>query len=119
MSDLAIGTVAILMLGMGVSALVAPVRFLRLVGSEPLGRDGRNEVRAVYGGFGLMMCALLIYAIQESAYRPGILVCIGLALIGMALGRVISIVPDRGISPLAITVLSGEFVGGTALLLAI
>lgn len=119
MTTFAIVTIAILMLGMGLSALVAPTRFQRFVGSEPLGRDGRNEVRAVYGGFGLMMCVLLLYAVGDSTYRSGILLSIGLALISMALGRIISIIPDRGISPLAVAVLSGEFVGGTVLLLAI
>ena len=119
MSAFAVGTIAILMLAMGLSALAAPTRFLRFVGSEPLGRDGRNEVRAVYGGFGVMMFAVLLYALRESAYRPGILLCMGVALLGMALGRIVSIVLDRGISPLAIAVLAGEFSGGCILLLAI
>ncbi len=119
MSTTAVIAVALFMAGMGLLALVAPTRFLRFVGSEPLGRDGRNEVRAVYGGFGVMMFAVLLYALRDAAYRPGILLCVGVALVGMALGRIISIIPDRGISPLMIAVLSGELAAGSMLLLAI
>ncbi len=119
MNSIAIIAVALFMGGMGLSAIVAPVRFLRFVGSETLGRDGRNEVRAVYGGYGLMMCGALMYALQQTDYQSGILLCMGLALCGMALGRVISIVPDRGISPMMIAVLMGELIGGGLLLIAI
>jgi len=119
MSTISIVVVASLMALMGVCGIITPVRFLRFVGSETLGRDGRNEVRAVYGGFGLMMGGILLYAVQETAYQPGILLCMGLALAGMAIGRIISIVPDRGISAFMVFTCISEFVAGGVLLLAI
>jgi hypothetical protein len=58
--------------------------------------DGRNEVRAVYGGFGVAVAGMLVYA----AITPGrgalwIPSVISLALLGMAAGRLISVVLDR------------------------
>jgi len=119
MSTTAIIIVAVFMTGMGVLAIASPTRFLRFVGSETLGREGRNEVRAVYGGFGLMMGGILLYALQQTDYRPGILLCMGLALAGMSLGRVVSIALDRAMTPMIVGVAIGEMVGGSVLILAI
>ena len=55
-------------LGMGVCALVRPqfvVSFVKLV---PETADARNEVRAVYGGFGIAIAVLL--AVAALTYAP-------------------------------------------------
>ena len=55
----------------------------------------RSEVRAVYGGFGLAMASVLAYAaVAAGPHRSGILLAVGMALAGMAFGRVVSAVVD-------------------------
>lgn len=53
--------------------------------------ESRNEVRAVYGGFGVAVAALLIVADDRAAdFRAGVMMAIAIALLGMAAGRVFS-----------------------------
>jgi hypothetical protein len=87
--------VAVFFLGMGVVALVRPERVTSLFGTPSLTVDGRSEVRAVYGGFGVAVAGLLVAALRWEALRLGALVSVGIALVGMALGRAISRVVDR------------------------
>jgi hypothetical protein len=82
---------------MGVGAIVKP----RLVTAQfeilDLSAAGRNEVRAVYGGFGVMTAAALLIALQQPELRAGVLVAVAASLSGMAGGRVVSAVIDRAI----------------------
>lgn len=117
--ELVIGTVAVLFLGMGLSSLLAPERFLRVFGSQVLDRDGRCEVRAVYGGFGIAIAALLAYVVVLDANRSGVVLSVAIALAGMALGRVFSGAVDRGLSPLMAGTAIGEILAALALYLAI
>ena len=83
-------------LGMGICALVRPqfvVSFVKLV---PETADARNEVRAVYGGFGIAIAVLLVVAEHAPALRSGVLVAVAVALLGMAAGRVVSLFIERG-----------------------
>jgi hypothetical protein len=57
--------------------------------------DGRNEVRAVYGGFGLAMALALFMATGQPALRSGVVACVALALAGMAGGRLFSALLER------------------------
>lgn len=82
--------VGILFLGMGVLALAAPERITAIFGQPSLTEAGRNEVRAVYGGFGVAMAALLAGAAVSPALAPGVCLSVGAALAGMAAGRVVS-----------------------------
>ena len=83
--------VAIGFAGMGVAALVRPALIWAPFGVAPTTPESRNEVRAVYGGFGLAIAALLIGADSASlAFRDGVLVSVAVALGGMAAGRVLS-----------------------------
>jgi len=86
--------VAAFFLGMGLVALCDPERVTSLFGTDELTIDGRNEVRAVYGGFGLAMAASLGVALATPALRAGVIACLAAALIGMAFGRVVSRVID-------------------------
>ena len=54
--------VAAFFVAMGVLALVAPERILATFGTTGLTVEGRNEVRAVYGGFGVAVGVLLVAA---------------------------------------------------------
>jgi hypothetical protein len=88
--------VGVFFVGMGLYALAAPaalVRPFRLVADSP---ESRSEVRAVYGGFGVAVAAVLGVAAVDLALRPGIVVTVGAALAGMAAGRVVSRLLDRG-----------------------
>ncbi len=83
--------VALFFTGMGLVALVDPTYTLGFFGAGELGPDMRNEVRAVYGGFGLLVGSMLFYSLKPSPLAAGIRAAIALSLIGMALGRVISL----------------------------
>ncbi|WP_459958411.1 DUF4345 family protein [Nocardia sp. IFM 10818] len=87
--------VAVLFLAMGGYALVAPGATVRPFGLRTDDVRARYEVRAVYGGFGVAMAAILIVAaVNPGSLREGIMVAVAAALGGMALGRVVSAVLD-------------------------
>jgi hypothetical protein len=84
-----IGVIAVFFLGMGIYALAAPAALVRPFGTTLGGDASRSEVRAVYGGFGLAIAAVLAYAIAaDGDLRKGIVITVGAALAGMAFGRV-------------------------------
>ncbi|GGU41653.1 DUF4345 domain-containing protein [Lentzea flava] len=87
---------AVFFLGMGVYALAAPAalaRPFRIVVDTP---ESRSEIRAVYGGFGIAIAAVLTAAaLGTGGIRTGVVVTVGAALAGMALGRLISRLADR------------------------
>lgn len=84
--------VGVFFAGMGVYALAAPAAILRPFGFRIDTAATRAEVRAVYGGFGLAIAAVLGYAIATPGQRTGILIAVGAALAGMAFGRIVSAV---------------------------
>jgi hypothetical protein len=92
-----IGVIAVFFIGMGVYALAAPAALVRPFGITLGESAARSEVRAVYGGFGLAVAAVLAYAtVADAELRKGILLTVGVALVGMALGRVAAaILGDR------------------------
>ncbi|MGY4099145.1 DUF4345 domain-containing protein [Nocardia sp. R16R-3T] len=91
--------VGVFFCAMGVYALAAPAALTRPFGIRLQRAAARYEVRAVYGGFGLAMAAMLaVAATHDGALRTGIMVTIGVALGGMALGRLVSAVLDDRIA---------------------
>jgi hypothetical protein len=81
--------------GMGVYALAAPAALVRPFGITLGESASRSEVRAVYGGFGLAIAGVLVYAaVADGDLRSGILITVGVALAGMAFGRVASAAVD-------------------------
>jgi hypothetical protein len=95
-SDVAVYAVAAVFVGMGVYGLAAPAAVLAMFGVEVASADGRSEVRAVYGGFGLAMAAVLVAAAADAgSAREGILVAVGFALAGMAGGRIVARAVER------------------------
>lgn len=82
---------------MGLGAIAAPVRVTRQFDIFELTAAGRNEVRSVYGGFGLAMAAMFAVAFWRPDLRSGICLTAAAALAGMAGGRVLSALIDRQI----------------------
>ncbi|WKG05299.1 DUF4345 domain-containing protein [Mycolicibacterium sp. HK-90] len=88
--------VGVFFLGMGIYALAAPQAILRPFDYDLRTAAARAEVRGVYGGFGLAMAAVLAYAaVTPGDVRTGILITVGAALAGMAVGRAASAVFDE------------------------
>ena len=87
--------VAVFFVGMGILALAAPERITAIFGTTGLTADGRNEVRAVYGGFGVAVGVLLWVAASSPALRAGVYVAVAASLGGMAAGRLIAAVFER------------------------
>jgi Domain of unknown function (DUF4345) len=86
---------AVFFLGMGVYALAAPAAMIRPFGTTLGTAASRSEVRAVYGGFGLAIAAVLAYAaVRGGEVQKGILIAVAAALAGMAFGRIVSAVVD-------------------------
>ena len=86
--------VIVLFLGMSAVAFVRPERIVATVGTTELTRDGRNEVRAVYGGFGLAVALLLGASFVLPTMRAGILISVAASIFGMAAGRIVSVAVD-------------------------
>ncbi|TJZ52213.1 DUF4345 domain-containing protein [Streptomyces piniterrae] len=80
---------ALFFLGMGLYGLAAPTALVRPFGIGLGGAAARTEVRAVYGGFGVAMAALLGWAAAgpTDALRRGAVLAVAVALLGMAGGR--------------------------------
>ncbi|MGW4327812.1 DUF4345 family protein [Nocardia sp. NPDC004573] len=96
MAQAVCGIVGVFFLGMGVYALAAPTALIRPFGIRLGEASARYEVRAVYGGFGLAMAAVLaVAALDLESLRGGIMVAVGAALAGMAFGRVASAALDE------------------------
>jgi hypothetical protein len=87
--------VVVFFAGMGLYALALPEQITATFGTTTLTPAGRNEVRAVYRGFGLAIAAVLVVASGDAALRPGVLVAVAVALAGMAGGRLIAAAIER------------------------
>ena len=87
---------ALFFAGMGLFAFAWPERVVGFFGTPNLTVDGRNEVRAVYGGFGVAVAALLFGALAAPELARGIEITVAIALLGMAFGRIVSRVIDGG-----------------------
>ncbi|GAB3984500.1 hypothetical protein GCM10029978_094350 [Actinoallomurus acanthiterrae] len=95
MDEVVIGVVAVLFGGMGLYGLLAPTALLAPFGTLVRSADGRNEVRAVYGGFGVAVALTLVLALLDDGLRAGLVLAVALALAGMAGGRIISFAVER------------------------
>lgn len=84
--------VAVFFTAMGLCALAAPARVMAPFAISLESATARSEVRAVYGGFGLAMGAILAISVADPDLRRGIVSTVAVALAGMAVGRLISAV---------------------------
>jgi len=88
--------IAFAFLGMGLTGLVKPAFIMKLVDGSAETINSRNEIRAVYGGFGVCLAILLFVSpTLLPELTLGIYVAVGVALAGMALGRLISGLIER------------------------
>ena len=76
----------------------------------------RNEVRAVYGGYGVAMAVLLVVCRDQPQWRDGVVVTLSLALLGMAVGRLLSWLVDRRLDRYPALFMVIEIVLGVGLL---
>ncbi len=118
MESFGVWTVAVFLLVMGLLALYSPIRFAKPLGLTLVPARGTNEVRAVYGGFGVVMAGLLVHAAGEPALRDGVFLTLAFALYGMAAGRVISLMVERAAHPLMWAAMATETALATVLLAA-
>ena len=93
--SIAVDLVIVFFVGMGLLALASPESISRIHGTPTLTPAGRNEIRAVYGGFGLAVAAMLGLALSEPSLRAGILLAVAASLAGMAAGRVVAALVER------------------------
>ncbi|MEK6806674.1 MAG: DUF4345 domain-containing protein [Pseudomonadota bacterium] len=94
-AQIVIWGVAFAFAGMGLMALLKPASIGNYFDVRFESVDGRNEVRAVYGGFGIAMALALCLATQQPEYRAGVVLCVAFALAGMAAGRLLSALIER------------------------
>ena len=121
MRDAAILFVAAGFAAMAILALLRPAVVLAQFGVDAATADSRNEVRAVYGGFGIAVAVLLaVAALGDPSAKEGIAVAIAFALVGMAAGRLVSaaIEAPNGLYPVW-TYFGIEVVSAGLLLLAV
>ncbi|MFD7009646.1 DUF4345 domain-containing protein [Rhodococcus sp. JVH1] len=96
MAEFLIIAVALFFAGMGVYGLAAPARLVAPFALSADSATSRAEVRAVYGGFGVAVAALLFFAAFDAhGIRSAASVTVAVALLGMAFGRIVSVVADR------------------------
>ncbi len=119
MSEVVILVVAVGFAGMGLLAVLKPLEVVAQFGVKDDSPEYRNEIRAVYGGFGIAVAALLaIAALGDPDTAEGIVIAVAISLLGMAAGRIVSalIDPPRGFHPVW-TYFAIEVASGVALLL--
>jgi len=87
---------AVFFAGMGLLALVRPPAVVAVFRIPLEHSDARCEVRAVYGGYGIAVAALLIAAAgRNDAFGDGLVAATAIGLAGMAGGRLVGLVADR------------------------
>lgn len=116
MNDVIVYFAAAFFFGMGAMALIKPPSITGMLSLPVIPSDMRNEVRAVYGGFGVAMAAVLVAATRVEDIRSGVLLTVGLALVGMGSGRAISFAVDRSTGGNPYLFMVGELLLGGALL---
>ncbi len=84
---------ALITTGLGLMGLMRPTAAASFTSLEPLGTIGVSEIRATYGGF---FFALGAYAIWTQS--PVAFAVVGLAWLGAAVGRIVSVFVDRSTS---------------------
>ena len=110
-----VSIVAIFFLIMGIWALFMPDSFAAFVGFSLDVDRGPNEIRAVYGGFGIAMAIMAWGAVLASPPALGLLTALGIALIGMAAGRAISMIMEGEVPICGLLTGTGELALACAL----
>lgn len=80
--------------GLGVIGLIRPSSAAAFTSIQPVGLLGVSEIRATYGGFFLALGAYGLYAQAATVF-----VVLGIAWLGAAVGRLVSIAVDKSHAP--------------------
>lgn len=84
---------ALATLGLGLMGLLRPTSAAAFTSIEPKGLVGVSEIRATYGGLFAALGSYALYS-QDSA----VFLVAGIAWLGTAAGRSLSVVVDRSVS---------------------
>lgn len=82
---------------MGAAAFWRPESLLAPLGMRAQTTNARNEVQAVYGGFGLAVAAILVAPQWVPSLAGGPAITVATALLGMAGGRAVGCVRERAL----------------------
>lgn len=102
--------VALFFAAIGVFALLWPARVYQFFNVNIESADGRNEIRAVYGGMCLAVAAALFAAPQLGSAANGVILTVMLLLVGMVAGRLVSLMVERT-SLVPVVFLASELLG--------
>ena len=80
---------------MGIGAFARPRTFTSPFGFTADTPDARNEIQAVYGGFGLAVAAVMVATVRYPEIREGVIAAVTASLAGMAFGRVVAALRER------------------------
>ena len=112
-----VAAAALAFIAMGLVALARPGHVTSYFGVTTT-PDLRNEVRAVYGGFGLALGGLMLWTLTYRELADGVRVTAAVSLLGMAAGRMVSWCVERtGRMPWVFGAI--EIAAGGALLLTV
>lgn len=103
---------------LGGLGLFAPRRALAFVGLTTASSEGLGEVRATYGGLFLVLELSAGY-VWLGRHDTAAMLAVGLAWVGAAIGRSLSVVVDGGRTPKNIAGVAFEAVTGALHLLAL
>ncbi len=98
-------------LALGLLGLLAPGKAAKVTNLQPLGKTGTSEIRATYGGFFAALGALCLVS-----QAPPIWLATGLAWLGAAAGRALSVAVDRNRDPKNLVGIAFEAIIGLLLL---
>ena len=85
---------AIITTALGLMGLLLPAKAAQLTSIQPQGLLGTSEIRATYGGFFMALGAYAFYAQTDAVFAVA-----GVAWLGAAGGRLLSVVADRSVAP--------------------
>jgi len=82
-------------LGMGLLGLIRPAFIPSLFTPNAPDHGARNEIRAVYGGFGLGCAGVIGTAMARStSTTDGMLIALSVAFASMAIGRIVGLIAE-------------------------
>jgi hypothetical protein len=101
------------------SSGVFPRQFADRLGLAILGTSGYNEIRAQYAGFFLTVGAICVAALVGYINRRSACIILAVVFGGLIMGRVVSLVINRGFEGYTSTILALYAIDATGLLLAL
>jgi hypothetical protein len=103
----------------GYTSMAAPARFAQPLGYALVGLDGRNEIRAQYGGFFLAVAVSGVLALAGRIPRSAALLVNVILFGGLIGGRLISLAVDGRMDGYSAIIRALFFIDSTGFLLSI